>query len=836
MNLSSAFDTSPVLREEKIKTQNHAEFLQATLDSLAAHIAILNQDGFIIAVNAAWNRFAQKNNYVGNNYGLGANYLDVCRMATGVDSEEAPNVLDGIQSVLSGQRDEFYIEYPCHNPQEKCWFSMRATRFWGDYEANSTRVVVSHENITNRKMVETQLREESEIVESLYRIAQVVAAELNSENIAAAITKAATEISGAQFGLYLPADSENGIPYAFKDGMESPEMVDHFRGQSAKSLLTAQTPLEAYPFSSYLTVSINSRNGERLGVLCLGHEEEKAFSFVQERIVAGLCSQAALAMENARLYQEAKREHEAARESEMRYRFVCDMMPQMVWMTRSDGFHEFYNKQWFDYTGLGQDSYGDGWASPLHPDDVERSELRWNHSLETGEPYEVEYRFKRYDGVYRWFLGRALPLRDKNGQILKWFGTCTDIDDAKQSEVERSTALQREAEARREAEEANRIKDEFLAVVSHELRTPLTPILGWMELLRGEESDEKLREQAYDVIERNARSQSQIVNDLLDVSRIITGKLKLELRPIDLVVVVQSALETVASAALAKNVTLDFQSEENTEPAIGDDERLRQVIWNLVSNAVKFTPKGGNVNVRMSRSNSSVLIEVQDTGVGIESEFLPYVFDRFRQADASSTRRHGGLGLGLSIVRYLVEQHGGEVNVDSEGVGKGSTFSIRLPIVPVMPALDQESIESPSEEALFHASKQALNGLKILVVEDEDDSRDIIVAVLSRHGAIVESAHSVSLALEKLDKFLPDLLVSDIGMPDEDGYSFIQRVRTRSVEQGSKIPALALTAYARTQDKVKALSSGFQNHLAKPVVAAELVVTMAALAGRMTDE
>ena len=285
-------------------------------------------------------------------------------------------------------------------------------------------------------------------------------------------------------------------------------------------------------------------------------------------------------------------------------------------------------------------------------------------------------------------------------------------------------------------------------------------------------------------------------------------------------------------------MALDFVHEGEFSTTVGDGDRLRQVVWNLVSNAVKFTPKNGRVEVRLSRRDSSFFIEVQDSGMGIEPEFLPYVFERFRQADASSTRRHGGLGLGLSIVRHLVEQHGGEVRVDSKGFSSGTTFTVRLPIAPVLPeAQDEEENDASSNEfSPFHASRRALRGLSILVVDDEADAREIVCAILTRHGAEVFQAASAREALSWLQKSTPDLMVSDIGMPDEDGYSLIQKVRALPPEHGGKIPALALTAYARAQDRAKALSSGFQTHLSKPVVSAELVVTLAALAGRTSDE
>jgi signal transduction histidine kinase/ActR/RegA family two-component response regulator len=474
---------------------------------------------------------------------------------------------------------------------------------------------------------------------------------------------------------------------------------------------------------------------------------------------------------------------------------------------------------------------GEGWANALHPDDVERTQQRWQRSLRTGEIYDVEYRLRRFDGTFRWFLGRAMPQRDTDGTILRWFGTCTDIEEQKRAQREKAAALEREAASRREAEAANRIKDEFLAVVSHELRTPLTPILGWTNLLKGGDDDPVLRRQGIETIERNAKAQSQIINDLLDVSRIISGKLKLDVKPITLQSVIEAAIETVEPAAQARGVQIISHFDEAGR-IMGDSDRLQQVMWNLLANAIKFTPRHGRVEVRLHRFESMMEVEVQDSGQGIESEFLPLVFERFRQADASSTRSHGGLGLGLSIVRYLVEQHGGEVAVASPGPNQGSTFTIRLPLAPVLPEVESELMDVPSHSEAFAASRSALEGVKILAVDDEVDARDVLEKTLQRYGATVRTAASAQQAFQLFQEEVPDLLLSDIGMPEEDGYTLIQRVRALPAEQGGRVPALALTAYARAEDRARALRSGYQNHVAKPVAPAELVVTLAALLGR----
>ncbi|HEX2223088.1 MAG TPA: response regulator [Thermoanaerobaculia bacterium] len=386
--------------------------------------------------------------------------------------------------------------------------------------------------------------------------------------------------------------------------------------------------------------------------------------------------------------------------------------------------------------------------------------------------------------------------------------------------------------AKRQAEEANRIKDEFLATLSHELRTPLSAMLGWAQMLRTGKLDAATTARALETIERNARAQSQLISDLLDVSRIITGKLRLDLRTVELPSIVEAALDSIRPAAEAKGVRLDVSFDRMMGPVMGDSDRLQQVTWNLLSNAVKFTPKGGAVEVRLERQGDALELRVKDSGIGIPPAFLPYVFDRFRQAEGASTRSHGGLGLGLSIVRHLVELHGGTVHVESEGEGKGAAFRVRLPAwSPLSDGLSGEPTERPAGPGLFDDAS-LLGGIHVLVVEDEEDTRELITTALESCGAEVTAADSVTTALEALDRRVPDVLVSDIGMPGEDGYSLIRRVRSRQADQGSELPAAALTAYARAEDKLRALAAGFNTHLPKPLDPGELVQTVAELAGR----
>ncbi|HEV2914815.1 MAG TPA: ATP-binding protein [Pyrinomonadaceae bacterium] len=392
-------------------------------------------------------------------------------------------------------------------------------------------------------------------------------------------------------------------------------------------------------------------------------------------------------------------------------------------------------------------------------------------------------------------------------------------------------------QAKKAAEEAARAKDEFLAIVSHELRTPLTAMLGWARMLQTGELDEATATRAVAAIERNAESQAQLIEDLLDFSRIISGKLRLDVGRVELGSVVEAAIDVVRPAADAKGIRLQVILEPLVGPISGDAERLQQILWNLLSNAIKFTPKGGRVQVRLARINSSVEISVSDTGQGISAEFLPYVFERFRQADHTTTRRHGGLGLGMAITRHLVELHGGTISAHSPGADQGSTFILRLPVTirhnqerPSTLSAEQQSTADEYDAQLEELPR--LDGLHVLVVDDERDARDLLTTVLTQSGAQVTAVGTVSDALEKLRTVKPDLLVSDIAMPNENGYSLIRKVRSLEKMQGGRIPAIALTAHARSSDRMHALSAGYQMHVPKPVEPAELVFVIANIIDR----
>jgi len=462
----------------------------------------------------------------------------------------------------------------------------------------------------------------------------------------------------------------------------------------------------------------------------------------------------------------------------------------------------------------------------IHPEDRELVRAAIERAVSEHELYRAEYRTIWPDQSLHWILASGRANYGLDGKPYKMIGVTLDITERKNAEVERERLLIN-------AQEANRLKDEFLATVSHELRTPLNAVLGWTHLLRSNNLDKEGRDRALETIERNARSQQQLIEDLLDVSRIITGKLRLDVRPVEPSTFIDGAIEAVRPAAKAKEIHLTTISDDTIPFISGDPARLQQVVWNLLSNAIKFTPPGGQVEVKLERVAQQVEITVTDSGQGISAEFLPFVFERFRQADMKTTRAHGGLGLGLAIVRQLVELHGGTVDVRSPGEAQGSTFIVRLPFLAVYQQSGEVDESRLSSSHLAQDFPDDLAGVKVLVVDDEIDATDLLCSFLSQCGAIVTSAQSVSEALDLVQRVKPDVLISDIGMPGEDGYELMRKVRALPRAKGGKVPALALTAYARAEDRLAALRAGYQMHIAKPIELTELVAVVASLAERI---
>ncbi|HEX6273972.1 MAG TPA: ATP-binding protein [Polyangiaceae bacterium] len=524
---------------------------------------------------------------------------------------------------------------------------------------------------------------------------------------------------------------------------------------------------------------------------------------------------------------------EALGATELRLAMIAEHVPQMIWTADARGHVEWMNPRWFEFTGVidtrraADENVGAEWFEVVHPDDRKRVESRWQRAVENAGPYEIEARFRGRSGEYRWFLGRAVPVLDSHGRLSKWFGSFTDIDDQKRTEA-------RVNAAREEGDRLNRLKDEFLATVSHELRTPLQSMLGWARLLRSGHVKPEQTGKALETIERNALVQSQLIEDILDVSRIITGKARIHSHVVDVAVVLGAALDTTQPAARAKGVELAADVPPDIGTVMGDSDRLQQVVWNLLSNAVKFTPSGGHVRLTAKRTPTELHLVVTDDGQGIAPTFLPFVFDRFRQAEAGVARSQGGLGLGLAIVRHLVELHGGRVEAASDGFGRGASFSVNLPVAGAPageppPALGRAPRSEPPVEALL-----GLSGLRVLVVDDQSDARDIIATILEQYGAEVRVAESTAVALDALKNGPFDVLVSDIGMPGDDGYVLIEKVRAMLLEQPevARIPAVALTAYARNEDERRALAAGYDAHVAKPVDPRSLVSTVMGVARR----
>jgi hypothetical protein len=452
----------------------------------------------------------------------------------------------------------------------------------------------------------------------------------------------------------------------------------------------------------------------------------------------------------------------------------------------------------------------------------------WEASLKSGDPWEDTFPLRRHDGEFRWHLSRAMPFRDRSNNILFWFGTNTDITEERRQAEERRQLLESERAARQEAERVSHLKDEFLATLSHELRTPLNAIFGWTQILRMSNcQDSRALSEGIEVIDRNVRVQAQLIEDLLDMSRIISGKIRLDMQTVDLPSAVAAAIESVRPTAEAKGVRLDQAIDPAAEPVNADPGRLQQVIWNLLTNAIKFTPKGGRTAVLVERIGSQMQISVSDTGEGIKPEFLPHLFERFSQADGSTRRKHGGLGLGLSIVRNIVELHGGRVHAESAGDGQGATFVFTLPTRAADGHGGNGKASAPQTAAapVFRVDSQ-LRGLKVLVVDDERDAREFVKRLLEECQAVPQLAGSAAEAKQLLESFKPNVILSDIGMPVEDGYEFMREIRRKGV----KTPAIALTAFARSEDRLRSLQAGYQIHLAKPIEPAELIETVASLA------
>ena len=486
-------------------------------------------------------------------------------------------------------------------------------------------------------------------------------------------------------------------------------------------------PAGHLPVRSYLAVPVFGRNKEVLGGLFFGHAEAGVFDEHAERIVTSIAGHAGVALENAKLNQELM-------ETATKFQQLANSIPQLAWMAKPDGSIFWYNERWFQYTGMPPATQlGWGWESVHDPEEIPRVKEKWKAALTSGESWEDIFPL-RHDGEFRWHLSRAQPIHDTEGRITLWFGTNTDITEQRKLAEDREELLAAERAACAEAERIGRMKDEFLATLSHELRTPLNAILGWAQLLQHTDQDAGMLQEGLSVIERNAKVQNQLIGDLLDMSRIISGKVRLEVQRVDLAPVITAVVDSVRPSADAKSIGLQKVLDPLAGLYRGDPNRLQQIVWNLLSNAIKFTPKGGKVEVLLERVNSHVQITVSDTGQGIPPDLLPHVFDRFHKEMLQRHRTHGGLGLGLAIAKRWVELHGGRIEAKSPGDGMGSTFSVTLPVAVTKYFSTTDAGQSAESHSPEYSSV-SLAGKTILVVDDEHDGRDLIRRLLSERNA-----------------------------------------------------------------------------------------------------
>jgi PAS domain S-box-containing protein len=476
-------------------------------------------------------------------------------------------------------------------------------------------------------------------------------------------------------------------------------------------------------------------------------------------------------------------------------------MPQCVRVARPNGAIYYCNQRGIDYSGVvaGPDMF----ERIVHPEDREAAMTEWRVAREKRQPFELKVRLRRADGEYLWHLWRGEPEFSETDELVGWITTATDID--------------REQRALERAETLGRVKDEFLATVSHELRNPLNAIMGWSHLLRTGNLDESRRAKAVETIERNARLQTALVDDMLDLSRIVRGKVSMNFKAVSLGSIVDAAVSAIRPTADAKNILLQIQNEVIDDIVNADSDRLQQVIWNLLSNAIKFTLSGGRVGISVTKDRNQLLLEVSDTGRGIAPEFIPYVFEPFRQGDSSTTRSQSGLGLGLAIVRQLVELHAGEVRAESEGEGRGARFIVTLP------GSDMQNINAADSNGSDQPAERSLDGCKVLIVDDDTDSRTLMAELLEIHGMKVVTASSADEAIAAMDAAIPDIVLSDIGMPGKDGYSLMEKIRRRPPERGGKVLAAALTGYGSPADRARAEKAGFQSVILKPFDADQIV-------------
>jgi len=822
-----------------VRDEVHASesLLRAALDTLPVHVAVLDEHGTVLAVNETWDAFVEAHPFIGRRYGVGTPFLELCRAEMPECPEEARRVMAGLRDVLERREGRFEMEYACPTADgSERWFQFRA---WRSDRGGAGRVVVQHEDITSRRRAERELEDSERLFRLMADTTPGLVWMSDPERRFTYFNRRWLEFRGRTI------EQERGTGW-----MEGIHPEDRARWeQEFAAASTAHRPFE-------LEVRLLRSDGEYRCLLASGAPLFAGAGVFGGHI--GSCvdvTDRRHAEEASRFLAEASRALASSLGYETTLSAVARLaVPQIAdWcavdMLGPDGslqrlavVHADPNKvelarelQRRYAVDMDADSGVPNVLRTAFPELV--TEITDELLAETaGDP--EHHRILRGLGLKSYIIvpliarGRTLgALTLMTAESGRRYGM-SDLAFAENLAGRAALAVDN-ARLYREAQELNRMKDEFLATLSHELRTPLNAIVGWAHLLRDGRLDEQTAQRAIETINRNAGSQSQLIADILDVSRIVTGKLRLDLRPVEPAPIVEMAVDTMRPTADAKGVVLEAQVDGAVAVQVsGDVDRLQQVVWNLLSNAIKFTPRGGSVKVRLARERSHATIVVEDNGAGMAPELIPRIFERFLQGDSTSTRAHGGLGLGLAIVRHIVELHGGTVEASSRGPGLGSTFKVSLPVLAMLPAGARGEAGHRRAADQGATLPATLEDLTVLVVDDDQDSRDLMSAVLQQRGARVLGAASADDALRLLRAEHPDVLVSDVEMPGEDGHALIQKVRALPEEEGGRVPAAALTAYARREDRIKTLRAGYQIHLAKPVAPDELVSVISSLSGR----
>ena len=758
-----------------------------------------------------------------------------------VHPDDAEQVGAAIQSALADERD-YAVDYRVIHPAtgEIRWLTSTG-RVLRDERGRPVRMLGAATDITDRKRSEARDRFRIAVDEAVRPLTDpehitAVCARLLAEHLQADRC-AYADVEADQDTFNLTGDYNRGVPsvtgrYQFADfGQQVLSLMRADEPYVVEDVQTHEPPVGDLTY--YRQMMIRSvvcvplrKEGRFVAAMAVHQTTPRRWRDDEVELVRHVAARCWESIERSRVAR-------TLRESESRLRAVLEASPECVKVVGSGGELIYMNQAGLDMMECQtlptpEEVRIYGFIAPEH-----RPQWHLNHAAVcAGNRLTWQFELIGRLGTRRWMESHSVPLQLPDGQVGQ-LAVTRDVTERKAAEQERERLLEAERAARAEAERASRLKDDFLTTVSHELRTPLNAIMGYAQLLRHSALDADTA-QGLEVIERNARIQGQIIEDLLDMSRIVSGRLRLDVQHVDLQKVIDAAVETVQPAADARSVRLSKAVDPHVGPVNGDPARLQQVIWNLLANAVKFTPKGGRVQVTLARINSHIEIAVSDTGQGIEPDFLPYVFDKFRQADATTTRRHGGLGVGLSIVKNLVEMHGGSIRAQSAGEGRGATFVVSLPLLAVHRSASELPRRHPRSGPVSSAptDRPSLQGVTVLAVDDEPDARELVRRLLEDFGARVLVAASAEEALSAMDEEKVDVLLSDIGMPKIDGYALLRAVRKREPMQGGQVPAAALTAFARSEDRTRALMAGFQTHIAKPVEPIELVFAVASLARR----